>query len=141
MVDSAEIKAIVKSKDGKKWFEGEPISPEDLVDQPFVVVNFERDVVTKYDKNKHNDDGRPNTKYLVSILFNDEPRKFWTGNQFNKNKLEQAEQDGNLPFFTSIKQTGRGKRISFRFCSATELGFKMPSDKEVEKLIKKYEMQ
>lgn len=141
MVDSAEIKASVKSKDGKKWFEGEPISPEDLVDQPFVVVNFERDVVTKYDKNKHNDDGRPNTKYLVSILFNNEPRKFWTGNQFNKNKLEQAEQDGNLPFFTSLKQTGRGKRISFRFCSATELGFKMPSDKEVEKLIKKYEMQ
>ena len=129
------------AKNYEKWFEGEPISPEDLVDQPFVVVNFERDVVTKYDKNKHNDDGRPNTKYLVSILFNNEPRKFWTGNQFNKNKLEQAEQDGNLPFFTSIKQTGRGKRISFRFCSATELGFKMPSDKEVEKLIKKYEMQ
>lgn len=142
MIDSSDIKTSVKGKDGKKWFEGEPISPEDLVGKPFVVVNFERDVVTVYDKNRHrDDDSKPNPKYLVSILFKDEPRKFWTGNQFNKNKLEQAEQEGKLPFFSSIKQTGRGKRISYRFCSATELGHKMPSDKEVEKLIKKYEMQ
>lgn len=152
MIDSGEIKVGIKDHDGKKWFEGEQISPDELVEEPFVVVNFERDLVPKWEitrfnkeVNEHDGDKTgiepPRKKYLVSILHDGQPKKFWTGNRFNINKLNKAEEDGEIPFFTSIKKCGRGKRMTYKFCSATELGHKIPSDKEVNKLIEKYEMR
>ncbi len=152
MVDSGDIKVGIKDHDGKKWFEGEQISPEDLIEEPFVVVNFERDLTPKWEVNRFNKEVSdnngdktgiepPRKKYLVSILHNGQPKKFWTGNKFNINKLNKAEEDGEIPFFTSIKKVGRGKRMTYKFCSATELGHKMPTDKEVNKLIEKYEMR
>ena len=152
MVDSSEIRTGIKGNDGKKWFDGEPISPESLIEEPFVVVNFERDLVPRWEMNRYNKEVSerggnnsgvepPRKKYLVSILHNGQPKKFWTGNRQNIGKLEKAEEKGQIPFFSSIRQVGRGKRLTYCFCSATELGHKMPSDEEIEKLIKKYEMR
>ena len=152
MKDSGSIKVNTKGRDGKKWFCGNEIKPEKLIGEAFIVVDFERDLIprieqVRYDrevKEHHGDDSDISPirkKWLVSIIYNDKPYKFWTGNQYNKKKLEEAEKNGDLPFFSSIEQTGTGRYASYKFCSATAIGHEMPSDEEVERLINKYEMR
>ena len=152
MKDSGSIKAGNRIQDGKKWFEGEEVKAEKLEGEPFVVVDFEKDLTPKIEKDKYDREVRnnggntegiapPRQKWLVSILHDGKPKKFWTGNNYNKRKLAKAEADGDLPFFTSLEPCNKGRFTSYKFCSAVELGHKMPSDEEVEKLINKYEMR
>lgn len=152
MKDIGDIKAEVKYQDGKKRFKGNAMSPRELAGKPFVVVDFERDLIPtretqRYQRELKENGGDssittpPKKKWLVSILYEGQPRKIWTGMAENKAFLEKAEQDGDIPFFASIYADYSGRYPCFTFCSATALGFTPPSDEEVEQLIQKYNMR
>ncbi|MBQ8969152.1 MAG: RNA-directed DNA polymerase [Bacteroidaceae bacterium] len=152
MTDIGEIKAEVKYQDGKKRFRGSEISPRELAGKPFIIVDFERDLIPRREKERYQRELRenngdssvttpPKKKWLVSIIYNGEPRKMWTGMMENKAKLEEAEKNGQIPSFSSIHADYSGKVPCYTFCSAVALGFTMPSDEEVEQLIRKFNMR
>ncbi len=151
MVDCGDIKAEVIYEDGKKRFKGNEIGAKELDRKPFVVVDFERDVIPRreherYEREVRNAGGDPTNveppkkKYLVSILFDGKPRKIWTGLPENKSKLDKAKEEGNLPFFSSLNADYSGRYPCYTFCSATALGFQIPKDEDVNKLIKEFNM-
>lgn len=152
MEDIGSVKVEVKYQDGKKRFKGADISPRELAGKPFVVVDFERDLIPRREKERYQRELRenngnstgitpPKKKWLVSILFNGQPKKFWTGMQENKSKLEKMEEEGKLPFFASIYADYSGRCPCYTFCSGTALGFSIPSDEEIEQLINKFNMR
>ena len=152
MKDCGEIKADAVYEDGKKRFKGNEIGAKDLNGKAFVVVDFERDVVPRRERDRYERDLRnaggdtsavepPKKKYLVSIIYDGMPRKIWTGLAENKAKLDKAEEEGNLPFFSSINADYSGRYPCYTLCSATALGYKLPSDDEIENLIKKFNMK
>lgn len=152
MTDCGDIKADVVYEDGKKRFKGNEIGAKELAGKPFVVVDFERDVVPRREHERYERECRnaggdttniepPKKKYLVSILYDGRPRKVWTGLPENKSKLDKAEKEGLLPFFSSIDADYSGRYPCYTFVSATAMGFEMPSDDEIDNLIKKFNMK
>ena len=156
MEDLGEVNIRMAYKDGKKHFKGKDVGPRELERRPFVVVDFERDVTPRrerveYERNieeakaQGKDPGmvrEPVKKWVISLLFDGKPRKMWTGIQENKIILEQMEKAGKIPFFASIvADYESGKYPFYTLTSATALGFSKPDDKEVERLIKQFNMR
>lgn len=156
MEDLGDLNIKISYKDGKKHFKGKTIGPDELEKRPFVVVNFERDVVPSREKEKYEKaitearlNGQdpaavplPAKKWVISILYEGRPRKMWTGIQENKIILEHAEKAGKIPFFASIiVDRDSGKYPFYMLTSAKALGLSLPDEKEVERLIKQYNMR
>ena len=156
MEDLGDLNIKISYKDGKKHFKGKSIRPEDLEHRAFVVVNFERDVVPNREKEKYDravSEARingqdpavvppPAKKWVISLLYEGRPRKMWTGIQENKMILEQAEKAGKLPFYASIVvDRDSGRYPFYMLTSAKALGLSLPDEKEVERLIKQYNMR
>lgn len=134
--------------DGKKSFRGTKVSGRELDHKPFIVYDYETGVVAKDDKEKYDAlvadairNGtdtekvpKPKTKYLVSIIYQNQLRKLWTGDKDMWKELDERKQRGDLPFFSSMSAEYNGPYPKYTLISATALGFPMPSDQEIKNL-------
>lgn len=146
-----------RTSDGKKNFNGQKISGRELDRKPFIVVDFERDMIPKRERDEYRQRlaeasqkgvdastvDPPKKKYLVSLIYNGQLRKLWTGDKRLWDELEtRAEDEDGFPFFASMSVDYNGGTLPrCEFCSATALGFTMPTDEEVERLYKNLNIQ
>lgn len=152
MTDIGDIKAEARFENGKRRLQGKEIRAQELIGKPFVIVDFEADIIPRLEKERYEREVRANggavegveparKKHLVSILYEGQPRKLWTGLPDNKAKLDKARELGLMPLFSTIRADYGGKHPCFMLVSATALGLVPPSDEEIEQLIKRYNMQ
>lgn len=134
--------------DGKKSFKGMKVSGRELNHQPFIVLDYETGMVAKEDREKyealvaeaiHNGTDvetvpKPKEKYIVSIVFQGQLRKFWTGDKSIWKELEDRNREGGLPFFCSMDADFTGPCTRYSLISATDLGFPMPTEQEIKNL-------
>lgn len=151
MTDIGEVHAEAAYPNGKRRLKGTDLGANKLVGKPFVIVDFEPDVVPRHEQERYNREVRekggdtagvepPKPKHLMSILYEGQPYKVWTGLPDNKAKLDKAREDDQLPLFSSIAADYSGRYPCFKLCSATALGLTPPKDEEIEQLIKKHNM-
>lgn len=151
MTDIGDIKAEASYLNGKRRLKGSEIDAKMLIGRPFIIVDFEPDVIPRRENERYEREVRehggitdgiepPRKKHLISILHEGQPRKLWTGLPDNKAKLDKAREDKKFPLFASISADYSGRYPCFSLCSATALGFTPPSDDEIEVLIKKFNM-
>ena len=134
--------------DGKKSFKGLKVSGRELNHQPFIVLDYETGMVAKEDREKYEamvaetvrnggDAGaiaKPKEKYIVSIVFQNQLRKFWTGDKGIWKELDDRRAEGGLPFFCSMDADYSGPCPRYALISATELGFAMPTEQDIKRL-------
>ncbi len=154
MKDFGEFKITPTTLDGKKNFRGNKVSPRDLNHKAFIVVDFERDVVSRRDKDEYQrrlQDAsargvdpdlveKPKTKYIMQIVFNGGLHKVWTGDRDIWNILDQIEKEGELPFFASIEMDYSGQYPKANFVSPGKFGYTPPSDQELELLLRQFNL-
>lgn len=154
MKDLGELKIKPVSFDGKKNFKGPKISPRELDKQPFILYDFERDIVptrerVEYQRRLQDADlkglsadlvQQPKTKYLCQVIFRGEPRKMWTGDSELWSILDQLESCGELPCFMSVEMDYTAQYPKAHFVSATKFGHIAPTDEELAELIKKWNL-
>jgi len=149
MKDFGKPKSSPQTIDGKKSFRGQKISGRELDHQPFIVIDYETGVIPSIEQERYKreiDDTmarggdtnlvkKPRQKYVVSIIYNGALRKLWTGDKENMDELDRRrEEPDGLPFFASMVTDYSGQYPKYSFCSATALGFTMPTDEELNKL-------
>lgn len=149
MKDFGKAKSEPKTIDGKKSFRGKKVNGGELFHKPFIVVDFEKDVIPSIERERYKREvdetlakggdtslvKKPRPKYVVSLIFQNELRKFWTGDKENWDELDRRrEEPDGIPFFASMEADYSGQYPKFTFCSATALGFQMPTDEELERL-------
>lgn len=137
------------TSDGKKSFRGQKISGKELNRQPFIVVDYEKGVIPTVENDRYRREieetrarggdeslvKKPRPKYVVSIIFNGALRKLWTGDKENWDELDRRrEEPDGLPFFCSMETDYSGQYPKYTFCSATALGYQMPTDEELNRL-------
>jgi len=134
--------------DGKKNFRGMKVSGRELNRQPFIVLDYETGVVAKEDRERyeamvaesiHNGKDvetvpKPREKYLVSVVFQNQLRKLWTGDKSMWKELDDRRAEGGLPFFCSLDADYSGPCPRYTLISATEIGFPMPTEQEIKRL-------
>lgn len=151
MKDFGNAKSEQKTIDGKKSFRGSKISGRELEHKAFIVVDYETGVVPKIEQDRYKreiDDTlakggdtklvkKPRPKYVVSIIYCGQLRKLWTGDKENLDELDRRrEEPDGFPFFSSMETDYSGQFPKYTFCSATALGFDLPTDDEIETLFK-----
>lgn len=155
MKDFGEFKIAPTTLDGKKNFHGNRISPRELDRKGFIVVDFERDVVARRDRDDyqrklqdasvrgldHNLVEKPKTKYIIQVIHDGALRKMWTGDRDLWNILDQLEDAGELPFFVAIEMDYTGQYPKAIFVSPAKFGITTPSDQELETLLKKFNLK
>lgn len=149
MKDFGKAKSEPKTIDGKKSFRGKKVNGGELFHKPFIVVDFEKDVIPSIERERYKREvdetlakggdtslvKKPRPKYVVSLIFQNELRKFWTGDKENWDELDRRrEEPDGIPFFASMEADYSGQYPKFTFCSATALGFQMPTDEELERI-------
>lgn len=153
--DFGELKIAPTSLDGKKNFKGSKISPRELDKQPFILVDFERDLIPRRESEDYqrriqdadmkglNPDlvQKPKSKYLCQIIYRGTPRKMWTGDRELWSILEQLEKDGELPCFMSIEMDYTTQYPKANFTSATKFGHTAPSEEELNNLLSQLNIQ
>lgn len=137
------------TSDGKKSFRGQKISGKELDHKPFIVVDFETGVIPTVEQDRYKREveatlarggdtslvKQPRPKYVVSIIYNGALRKLWTGDKENWDELDRRrEEPDGIPFFSSMETDYSGQYPKYTFCSATALGYTMPSDEELNLL-------
>ena len=134
--------------DGKKSFKGMKVSGRELNHQPFIVLDYETGVIAKEDREKyealvaeaiHNGLDtetvpKPREKYIVSIVFQNQLRKLWTGDKSMWKELDDRKAEGDMPFFCSLDADYSGPCPRYSLISATDLGFPMPTEQEIKRL-------
>lgn len=155
MKDFGEFKLSPTTLDGKKNFRGNRISPRELHGQGFIVVDFERDVVARRDKDDYQrrlQDAstrgvapelveKPKTKYVIQIIHNNVMRKLWTGDRDIWNILDQLEDADEIPFFAAIEMDYSGQYPKANFVSASKFGINPPSDAELDSILKRFNLK
>lgn len=155
MKDFGEFKLSPTTLDGKKNFRGNRISPRELHGQGFIVVDFERDVVARRDKDDYQrrlQDAstrgvspelveKPKTKYVIQIIHNGTLRKMWTGDRDIWNILDQLEEADEIPFFASIEMDYSGQYPKANFVSASKFGITPPTDAELDSILNRFNLK
>lgn len=155
MKDFGDFKINPTTLDGKKNFRGNKINPRELDGKGFVVVDFERDVVARRDREEYqrrlqdasmrgvNPDlvEKPKTKYIIQIIFNGALRKMWTGDRDIWNILEQIDEEDGFPFFVSVEMDFTGQYPKANFMPASRFGLTPPSDAELEAILKRHNLK
>lgn len=155
MKDFGEFKIAPTTLDGKKNFRGNRISPRELDRKGFIVVDFERDVVARRDRDDYQrklQDAsargadpslveKPKTKYIIQVIHDGALRKMWTGDRDLWNILDQLDDAGELPFFVAIEMDYTGQYPKATFVSPAKFGLKPPTDQELEILLKKFNLK
>lgn len=149
MKDFGKARSNPQTFNGKKSFRGSKISGRELDHKPFIVVDYETGVVPLVEQERYKREvdetlakggdaslvKKPREKYVVSIIYQNQLRKLWTGDKENWDELDgrRKEPDG-FPFFCSMEVDYQGSYPKYTFCSAVALGFPMPTDDEIERL-------
>jgi hypothetical protein len=134
--------------DGKKSFKGLKVSGRELNHQPFIVLDYEKGLIAKEDREKYEAlvaeairNGtdveavpKPREKYIVSVVFQNQLRKFWTGDKGMWKELEERKAEGDMPFFCSMDADFSGPCPRYTLISATDLGFPMPTEQDIKRL-------
>ena len=156
MKDFGKAKSDPKTIDGKKSFRGSKISGRELDHKPFIVVDYETGVIPSIENERYKrevDDTlarggdpslvkKPRPKYVVSIIYNGQLRKLWTGDKENWDELDRRrEEPDGIPFFCSMETDYSGQYPKYTFCSATAQGFTMPTDEELKELFTKLKIR
>jgi hypothetical protein len=155
MRDFGDIEFTPTLIDGQKNFNGQSISGRELDHKGFIVYDFQRDVIPRREKDEYairlqqaeakgmSKDlvEKPKTKYVVQIILDGKIRKMWTGDKEQWHFLEEAEQQGEIPFFSSMEVDYDGKYPKCRFCSAKKYGIPIPSDAELATLLAKLNLK
>lgn len=155
MKEFGDFKLTPSTLDGKKNFRGNKISPRELDGKGFVVVDFERDVVSRRDKDDYqrrlqdasargiNPDivEKPKTKYILQIIYNGALRKLWTGDRDIWDILEQIDEEDGFPFFVAIEMDYTGQYPKANFVSASKFGLLPPSDAELDEILKRHNLK
>lgn len=153
--DFGELKIAPTSLDGKKNFRGAKIYPRELDKQPFILVDFERDLIPRretddYQRRLQDADlkglspelvQKPKTKYLCQLIYHGALRKMWTGDRELWSILEQLEKNGELPCFMSIEMDYSGQYPKANFTSATKFGHTPPTDEELSSLLSQFNLK
>lgn len=155
MKDFEDFKVNPPTLDGKKNFKGQKVSMQELDRKGIIVVDFERDVVPRRERDDYTRRQqaaalqgtdlslveKPKTKYIISLLCDGQLRKLWTGDREIWQILEQIdkEEDG-FPFFVGVViEYGQYRKLNF--VKPSTLGLRRPSDEEVEALMKQYNLK
>lgn len=156
MKDFGDFKVTPPTLDGKKNFKGQKISSQELDKKGIIVIDFERDVVPKREREDYNrrlqsasaqgiDPAlveKPKTKYIISLFYNNELRKLWTGDREIWQILEQYDKvENGFPFFVGIEIDYSGQFRKMNFVKPSSLGLRSPSDEEVDALMEKYNLK
>ena len=149
MKDFGKARSNPQTFNGKKSFRGSKISGRELDHKPFIVVDYETGIVPLVEQERYKrevDDTlakggdtslvkKPRDKYVVSIIYQGQLRKLWTGDKENWDELDNRRKDPDgFPFFCSMDVDYQGQYPKYTFCSATALGFPMPTDEELNRL-------
>lgn len=151
MKDFGNVNVEQKAVDGKKVFKGQKISGRELDHKPFIIRDFEREVIPRRERDEYEkrlaeaeakgmDTSRvkqPKPKYLVSVLYNGQLRKMWTGDREMWNDLDSAEEQGCIPMFCSMDADYSGTFPKYILVSGKAFGFTPPSDEEYKALLQK----
>lgn len=155
MKDFGSVRVEQKEIDGKKNFRGQKVSGRELDHKPFIVYDFERDVIPRREKEEYrkrieesaakgidtNLVDKPKAKYIVSIIYQGQLRKMWTGDREMWNDLESAAEQDCLPMFCSMDVDYSGAFPKYSLVSGTAFGFQMPTDEEMEVLKQKLKLK
>lgn len=153
--DFGELKIAPTTLDGKKNFKGSKINPRELDRQAFILVDFERDVIPRREKDDYQrrlQDAdlkglspdlveKPKSKYLCQIIYRGTLRKMWTGDRELWSILDQLEKSGELPCFMAIEMDYTAQYPKANFTSATKLGFAPPTEEELERLLTQFNLK
>lgn len=148
MKDFGEFEVKPTTLDGKKNFKGRKVNMTELDRKCIIVVDFERDVTPRRETDEYlrrlqaaSAQGidkslveAPKKKYLISVIFEDEFRKLWTGDTEIWQILDQYEEADELPFFSGIEVDYSGQYRKMNFVPASKFGMKVPSDEDLEEL-------
>lgn len=155
MKEFGDFKVNAPTLDGKKNFKGQKVSMQELDKKGIIVVDFERDVVPRRERDDYTrrlqaaalqgmDTAlveKPKTKYIISLFCDGQLRKLWTGDREIWQILEQFdhEEDG-FPFFVGVViEYGQYRKMNF--VKPSTLGLVKPSDEEVDALMKRYNLK
>ncbi len=155
MKDFGNFKVNAPTLDGKKNFKGRKITSQEVDRKGVIVVDFERDVTPKREREDYTrrlqaaalqgvDTAlveKPKTKYILQLIVNGELCKLWTGDREIWQILEQIDQEDGFPFFVGMEIDYSGQYRKINFVPAKNLGLQMPSDTELMQYEKKYNVQ
>ncbi len=155
MKDFGNFKVNAPTLDGKKNFKGRKITSQEVDRKGVIVVDFERDVTPKREREDYTrrlqaaalqgvDTAlveKPKTKYILQLIVNGELCKLWTGDREIWQILEQIDQEDGFPFFVGMEIDYSGQYRKINFVPAKNLGLQMPSDEELMQYEKKYNVQ
>lgn len=153
--DFGELKIASTTLDGKKNFRGSKINPRELDKQPFILVDFEREVVPRREKDEYQrrlQDAdlkglspelveKPKSKYLCQIIYCGTLRKMWTGDRELWGILDQIEKAHELPCFMSLEMDYSMQYPKANFTSATKFGHTPPTIEELDYLLKQFNLK
>lgn len=151
MKDFGEFKVNPPTLDGKKNFKGRKITPQELDRKGVIIVDFESDVTPKRERDDYSrrlqaasSQGidtslveKPKTKYIISLIYEKEFRKLWTGDREIWQILNQIRAESGFPFFSGVVIDYSGQYKKINLVPASSIGLDAPSDKELEELEKK----
>lgn len=155
MKDFGDVNIVPARLDGKKNFRGGKVYPRELDKQAFIIVDFERDVVPRREKDEYQrrlQDAalkglseelveKPKTKYLAQVIFQNSLRKLWTGDRELWDILEQLKETDNLPIFVAGEVDFSERFPKLSFVAPQKYGFTTPSDEELDQLLKRFNLK
>lgn len=148
------FKVTPPTLDGKKNFKGNKATISDIDHKGVIVVDFERDVVPRREREEYNrrlqnasaqgiDEKlveKPKTKYILQIIVDGQLRKLWTGDKELWQILDQIEEQGGLPFYVGIVIDYSGQYKKINFVPASSLNLRTPSDQELAQLLHRFNL-
>ena len=154
MKEFGNFKVKPTTLNGQKNFKGNKITAQELDRKGIIVVDFERDVVPKREREDYNrrlqtcamqggDPSlveKPKTKYIISLFCDNQLRKLWTGDRELWQILDQLESEDALPMFMGVEIDYSGQYRKINFVPPSKLGLRVPSDAELNALRAKYNL-
>lgn len=149
MKEFGNFKVKPPTLDGKKNFKGDKVTSVELDHKGVIVVDFERDVVPRREREDYNRRvqaasaqgidpqhiEKPKTKYILSLILDGRLRKLWTGDREIWQILDQVEAADGLPFFVGIVIDYSGQYKKLNFVPAAHLNLQVPTDAELDQLL------
>jgi len=140
--------------DGKKNFKGKRITGRELDHKGIIVVDFEREMIPKREKEEYQRRlqaasaqgidialvDKPKTKYLIQLIYNGGLYKMWTGDRELWQTLETIDAQKGLPFFVGITVDYSGQYPKVDFVDASKLNLTPPTDEEVRYLFQTFNL-
>lgn len=146
MKDFGEFKLKQTTLDGKKNFRGNKISPRDLSAQGFIVVDFERGVVARRDKDDYNrrlQDAaargispdlveKPKDKYVMQVIYHPDLQEVWCGRSTLEKALSKIAQENRNSLGVILRKMWSGDRSVWNNLNQLESEGEVPFFSSIE---------